>query len=387
MKPEWNKKYTTIAIYAFLVICAGALVFLLVSSFGQVLEFLRLIWKILIPFLLGFVIAYLINPLINLFERFLDRACKKRRFTKKGKRIISIIVAYFLILLFLVGLIVLLIPQLVNSVVMLAVNFPKYGAAAEKWLAGLALKLGFSSSNLLENMTENITNNIAAYLTGFADKLATLLPKLYDIVVQVSGKLLDFMMGFVISIYMVFEKEKYTTQLRRVITCLLPEKITSAIFSIATQSNIVFNSYIIGKLIDSLIVGLVCFIGMTLFSMPYALLISVVIAITNLIPYFGPFIGTIPTALIILIIDPIKALWFVVFMTILQQVDGNLLAPKILGKSTGISSFWTIFALLVFGGLFGIVGMFIGVPIFAVIYSLVKASLEKREIVQQNKPK
>ncbi len=203
-------------------------------------------------------------------------------------------------------------------------------------------------------------------------------------VIEVFGAFFNFLVGIVVSVYLLNSKDLFCAQFKKILYAFVPAKSANEFISTVRRAHKIFGGFVTGKLLDSLIIGMLCFIVMTIFNWPYAMLISVIIAVTNIIPFFGPFIGGIPSALLILMVEPITSLYFGIFVLILQQFDGNILGPKILGDSTGLSSFWVIFSLLVFGGFFGFVGMAIGVPTFAVFYTLITDkiynSLEKKKL-------
>ena len=195
---------------------------------------------------------------------------------------------------------------------------------------------------------------------------------------SVASSIWNIILGIIISVYLLMDKEKFFALGKKVVTSLLNEKHTTIVLDLANRTNLTFGRFIGGKIVDSAIIGVLTFIILAIFKMPYVLLISVIIGVTNIIPFFGPFIGAIPSAIIILFVSPIQALWFLVIILVIQQVDGNIIGPKILGDSIGISAFWILFSILVAGKLFGLVGMIIGVPMFALIYSVIKDIIEAR---------
>ena len=216
--------------------------------------------------------------------------------------------------------------------------------------------------------------------------------QLSTLVKQVSMSLLafikvlwDLVIGFIVSIYILGSKETFTAQGKKILYALLEEKRANGFIEDMRFVNTTFGRYISGKLLDSLMVGIICYMGMKMMDLPYAELISVIVGITNIIPYFGPYIGAIPSTILILMVDPKQALYFVIFILILQQIDGNILEPKILGDSTGLSGFWVIFSITIFGGLFGVLGMILGVPLFAVLYALVGRRFQKM-LLRKNMP-
>ena len=193
-----------------------------------------------------------------------------------------------------------------------------------------------------------------------------------------ASSLWNIVIGIIISLYILIEKEKFIAISRKITTALLPEKAAIKTLEIAHRSNMIFGKFLSGKILDSFIIGILTFIILSIFNMPYTLLVSVIVGITNIIPFFGPFIGAIPSFIIIVFVSPVKALWFLVIILVIQQIDGNIIGPKILGDSVGLSAFWILFSIMIAGEYFGVVGMIVGVPIFAVIYSLVKEFIEAK---------
>ena len=204
------------------------------------------------------------------------------------------------------------------------------------------------------------------------------LPLVFNVTKNLTTGLTNLVLGIIISVYFLVGKERFFAQIKKFLYALLPKDLVGRLIDITHTSNRIFSGFISGKILDSLIIGILCFVGMSIFRMPMAMLVSVIVGVTNIIPYFGPFIGAIPSALIVFLVDPIKALWFVVFVVCLQQFDGNILGPRILGDSIGMPAFWVVFSILLFGGYLGVLGMFIGVPTFAVIYSIFKLWTEGR---------
>lgn len=276
-------------------------------------------------------------------------------------------------LLLVVALFSIVLPQLGASVYGLVRNAPSYlrsfETMAREFLSQFNLDESFYDSFFISS------DVLVSKLTSLAD---TLLPYLINFSKQLTSSVANIFVGIVVSIYLLAGKERFFAQIKKMLATFLSEKKYNALISLVRSSNRTFSSFISSKLVDSLIVGILCYIGMTIFRMDYALLISVVVGVTNIIPFFGPLIGAIPGVLILLIISPMKALGFLVFIILLQQFDGNILGPKIVGGTIDLSPFWVMFAIIVGGGLFGFIGMFVGVPAFAVIYSIVCQALEKR---------
>lgn len=387
MKFRWEKKYLYWGLSAFLVIVCSISFFILAYNYKLVLSNFQQISKILMPFTAGVVIAYLLCPILTYFEVKVATpllAKTKRNYSKQLPRIIAIIITLILAGAFVTGLFFMVIPQLVDSISGIVNNLSVYFDNLKEWVTGL-----LDTNLTLQNFITAEFDDISKAVTDWAKN--SILPKMNNIISEITSGVFgvlnfvkNFFIGLVISIYIMYSKETFFAQSKKLIYSIFGVKWSNRILFLTRRSHKIFGGFVIGKLIDSLIIGILCFIGMSIFRMPYPLLISVIIGITNFIPFFGPFIGAIPSGLLILMIDPLTSLYFMIFILALQQFDGNILGPKILGDSTGLSAFWVIFAILVSGGLFGFVGMVIGVPTFAVIYSiiveLVNGRLKEQEL-------
>ncbi len=368
MKIEWDKRYTTIAVYAVIVIGAGLLFAALLINFSHIWDFITETVGILLPFSFGIAMAYLLSPLLRVMEKKALANIKNHVLRRK----IGISITYFVTITILVLGGWYISPRIAESITVIYNTIPSYLNTLEGWAGELNrfFPEGVLPEDIAE-MLENVTNTIFVALQN-------LLPQALDIISRFTSGLMSFALGIIISIYLLYHKEKFFAQSKKIMYAFLPDKTVEVIISITRDGNKKISSFITGKILDSLIMGMLCFIGMTIFGMPYALLVSVIVGITNIIPYFGPFIGAIPSFLFILTADPTKALWFALFILALQQFDGNILGPYILGDSTGLSAFWVIFAIMFFGGQFGVLGMVLGVPIFAVIYTAFKGLIEYR---------
>lgn len=238
---------------------------------------------------------------------------------------------------------------------------------------------------MLESIVEEASDFVQNWMkTDLMEKVNLWMTQLTVGMIQMVREVFNFIIGIIVSIYVLFSKEKFQKQTKKLIYAVFRPGQANMILQIGGKSNEIFGGFIIGKIIDSLIIGVICFIGLSILNMPYTMLVSVIVGVTNVIPFFGPYIGAIPSAILILLADPLKGLYFIIFVIALQQFDGNVLGPKILGNSTGLSSFWVVFSILIAGGLFGIPGMLFGVPTFAVIYyivnMLVNSILKKKEL-------
>ncbi len=405
MEENW-KDYYHKGLAAFFTVAMCIVFFFLIFRFNELRAYARMIMKILRPFAFGAVIAYLLSPLCNHFERYLARAAglEKRPEAAAGRlkklfAAVSIFLSLFLFCFVIYVLVAMVVSQVFSSVRMLAEAMPGYILKTTVWLEDLVKEDTFLI-NYVEQYSEEILN-------GMQDFAKTqLLPNINDIISGGSVSLLTFLMtakdlviGLIVAVYFMNSRKLFARQAKLVIRALFPPKehlkedrmqAADWILKEVDIINDYLGGFIKGKLLDSLIIGLICMVFTSVVDMPYAVLVSVVIGVTNIIPFFGPFIGAIPTAALILMVNPVKCVYFVLFILVLQQFDGNILGPKILGNTTHLSSFWVLFAILLFGGLFGIVGMVIGVPVFAFFYQLARewvlGRLKKQRAGTEEKP-
>ena len=342
------------------VVCVGIAFYLFLSNFDEVRLRLNSLGKVIQPFVAGFALAYLLNiPASYLEKNFFTRF--------KFRRMLSILTSYLLAVLLLAVLLSSVVPQVVQSVVDLVNNSEGYINNLNATALWLSDRFGLDQQEL-----EPLLISYQDLLRQAASLITAALPQLLDFGMAVGNGLVTALTAVISSVYMLTSKQALIGQLRRVTYALLSRDKADRVLRISRQANEVFSGFIAGKIIDSAIIGVLCFAGMTIFRMQYALLISVVVGVTNVIPFFGPFIGAIPSIMILLIVDPWDALYFGIFVLALQQFDGNILGPKILGDSTGLSPIWVLVAIIVGGGLFGFAGMLLGVPTFAVLYALTR---------------
>ncbi|ALP90931.1 MULTISPECIES: AI-2E family transporter [Clostridium] len=373
MKIDWNTKYTTIATYTFIVASAIILFYLGISQIGMLLGKISGVIGILQPFIIGFSIAYILNFILRFFERtiFDFEFVKKLEFKRNSKRAIGLLVTYFVSFIVLYLFIKFVLPQLMDSIVGLINDIPMYISKTTKFIDDLLLKLNIERQ-YLDLINENF-NRFIDYVIRF---VTDLLPILGTLLTSVASKIWNIVLGIIISIYLLSDKEKFCALSKKITYAVFPKAVAEKSIEITHRSNSTFGKFLVGKILDSVIIGILTFFILTVSKMPYAILISVIVGITNIIPFFGPFIGAIPSFIIILFVSPVKALWFLVIILVIQQIDGNIIGPKILGDSIGVSAFWILFAILVAGKFLGLVGMIIGVPLFAVVYSLLKEIVE-----------
>lgn len=343
VKKLLESKHARLMLMIFIV---GALLIIfnqIVGNYESFSEGVGTIKTIISPFIYGFVMAYLLSPIYNATVRGLYKLLGK--YVKNKQRLFSFcklvasVVAVVCLIGAVAGLIALIVPQVIESLTGILKSLPQ-----TKLLPGMGTLVGQVSTQVLLTLKT----------------------------------MMNVMIGVMACVYMLNSKERFQGQFKKVILATLPKEKAEAVFDFAKFTNRTFGGFINGKIIDSIIIGIICFILMKIFGFPYPILISAIIGITNVIPFFGPFIGAIPAAIIILLVSPIHALYFLVLIFVLQQVDGNIIGPAILGNTTGIASFWVLFSIVIGGGLFGFIGMVLGVPVFAIIYYYFSRSINKR---------
>ena len=371
MKIEPNQKYLTVSFYTVITFAICLLLVVIVQKFSVISGVLASFANVIAPVTWGIVIAYIVNPLMKFFERVFGKCFERKKAHRKLVRSLSVAFGLLTLLAVLFAIVAVLLPQVVESVIGLARNFNSYLNNFESWIYKFVEDYPDIYS-FVQTQFDNLQPKLTDFINSIVPKLGEWAIKLKDGAIGFIGGLGDFVIGFIVAIYLLFSKEKFIAQMRKFVAAVLPEGGKNAVYSIAARTNKMLGGFISGKLIDSTIIGILTFICMSIMKMDFVALISVVVGVTNIIPFFGPFIGAIPSALLLLVAAPRQVIPFVIFIFILQQFDGNILGPKILGDSTGLSPFWVMFAIFVGGGMFGFAGMILGVPIFAVIYSLVR---------------
>ena len=377
MKLNMNKKYTTIAVYAFLVIAAAITFFFVISEHSVVGRMAGTFFGLMTPFIYGAALAYVLNPVLNWLEKKVFPKVFGDRVSKRSRRGLGVLLTFLFGCAVVALFLAVLSPQIVESIDNLAQSIYAFLPQAQNFLNDLIAQYGTNEMlvDVLSMLGVDISDPSMA-LQRLATRsytfLTQVLPNLFGGVMRFTSGLLDVVVGIIIAIYLLLSKEIFYAQVKKLLFAFFPRRVAQATLNLTHDSNAIFCGFISGKILDSAIIGVLCFIGCSVLQMPYTVLVSFIVGVTNVIPYFGPFIGAIPSIFIIMIADPLKSLVFAVFVLILQQLDGNIIGPKILGDSTGLSAFWVIFAVTFFGGLFGFVGMLIGVPTFAVIYALVR---------------
>lgn len=383
-----EKKYLKMGITAFCTIAASILFFFALYRMDDISNVAKTIIKSAEPIIIGLALAYLLMPVKNFVEKPIYKLMLKTGIKEKtckdfarGLGITGALIFFFV----LIGLFVsILVPALGSSIITLVNNMSMYVTSFIAWTGEIGIK------------DTTIFVAFGEYLTDFTAALETwaktdLLPLVQQYITQITTGVfavfktfLNFIIGIIVVVYVMSIEETLVGQGKKAIYAFFPAKKGNLIISTLRKSNEIFGGFIIGKIIDSAIIGVLCYIGCLILNIPSSLLVAVIVGVTNVIPFFGPFIGAIPSILIVLIQSPIHGIYLAIFILILQQVDGNIIGPKILGDTTGLSSFWVLFAILVAGGLFGFFGMLLGVPVFAVIYyifqEIIKYRMEKRKL-------
>lgn len=379
LKIEWNKKYNTIAAYVLIVLALGIAVYQIFDNLPYFRDVWNTIISLLMPFILGFSFAYIFYPILNWMECTALPFITRYRFTRRLYRSVGILLTVVLGISIIVVLFSFIIPELFKSVNGIISQITAYAPNVEKFLTDFLAR--FHMDEALAPTISSITNSVEKFFSQAFDLLSKSLSSIINATISttinITSYVINIFVGVVISIYLWSSKETYFAQTKKLCYAYMPKNFVDRAISLLHEVNRIFSGFISGKLLDSVIIGILCYLGMLLLDIPFALLISVIVGVTNIIPYFGPFIGAIPSILLLLMVDPLKALWFAIFVLVLQQVDGNIIGPKILGDSTGLPAFWVIFSVTVFGGFFGFFGMLIGVPLFAVIYMLVRRSVNQ----------
>lgn len=376
MEVKWNKKYNTIAIYALLVFFASIVFYLIASQVNvfklQVFSYL----SVFTPIIIGFVFAYLFNFILEFYEKRLLHKINKSR----TKRIIGVILTYLTVLFIVFLFLKFIFPQLLESLIGLVNEIPNYVKDVSIKVAYFADKLEIDP-----NYNEIIFEKWNEFVTFIIQFATDLIPKIGNMTKSIVSSIWNIVLGMIVSIYLLMDKERFLALNKKITYGVLPKKGADRAIELVHRGDNIFGKFLSGKILDSIIVGILMFIILFIFKMPYAHLVAFIVGLTNIIPFFGPLIGAIPSFFIILFESPSMALWFLVIVFVVQQIDGNIIGPKILGDSLGISAFWILFSLLVGGKIFGFIGLIIGVPLFVFIYSIIKDIIEN-QLERKNLP-
>ena len=372
MKIDWNRKYTTVAVYSFIVI-ACSIVFYLISSqvklfSNKISDFIAILY----PFIIGFAIAYLLNFILKFIEnRIISEKMKGKSPSKV--RAISMLLTYLVVGTLCYLFIHFVWPELLESIIGLFNDIPNYVNNATIMINKLIEEFNLTpaSMEILESKWKELTDFIMNFMTD-------VIPVIGNTIMAVISSLWNIVLGVIVSIYLLKDKEKFFAISKKITYAVFNREHSYKILELTHRANKIFGKFLGGKILDSFIIAIITFVVLTIFKMPYTLLVTVIVGVTNVIPFFGPFFGAIPSVILVRFVSPIKAFWLLIIILIIQQLDGNVIGPKILGDSIGVSAFWILFALLIAGKFLGLVGMLLGVPLFAFIYSIIKDVTEER---------
>lgn len=368
-----NSKYFTISVYAIGVILFGVIIVKFFISWGATLNAIKSVITVLMPFILGILIAFILNPVVMKIDLLLYKYCKLKQ--KTIRKILSIFVSYLLVLGLIAVMLFGIIPQIITSIT----DLVNYVPDAVKQITYFVDNLEQHFPGLDMDVVRDAINNAIPDFINYAKDFATnIVPALYQVSRAILQWMLNLVIAIIVSVYMLSDKKPLVGSIKALVYAIVPVKYIPTTVEIIKEANKLFSGFIVGKAIDSTIIGIICFVLMSLLQLPYTVLISVIVGVTNMIPYFGPFIGAIPGALIMLLISPIKALIFVILILAIQQFDGLILGPKILGDSTGLKPLWIIIAITIGGSIAGVLGMFLGVPVVAFLRYLLERFLKYR---------
>lgn len=380
-KDEYHlKQITIIALAIFITFCCCILFFFIIYRYNGFTDFWKQLTQILQPVIIGLVVAYLLNPLMKWVDGKMYGILMERVKNEEKAKNLARGLAITASLLFLVGIVVLLIaaivPSILQSIQGVVTTLPSEVKSLIAWIndfakgdrqvADIAERVITEASNFFENWMKNT----------FIPQAEVYIASVTSGVILTVKFFINIVVGLIISVYVMANQEKFAGQAKKIIFAIFKPVRANVIVRTIRKSNEIFGGFISGKILDSAIIGVLAYIVLAIMKMPDTVLVAVIIGVTNIIPFFGPFIGAIPSFIIIVLQNPMQGLYFLIFVVILQQIDGNIIGPKILGNSTGLSSFWVVFAILVFGGLWGFPGMLLGVPIMAVIYYIVRNIVE-----------
>lgn len=371
-KFQSNKRYFTISVYAVLTFTICLMIFKFVNNWAATTARIASITSMLAPFLIAFLIAYFVTPMVKHIDRILFGRVKDERFDKIHK-VIALIISYIIIIGFIAMVLTIVIPQVISSISELIMQSSYLYNNIQKNIQTLIQSYPNINFEAVQSFAEK---NLPGIFDYFKDYMSSLIPWIYSAGMSIISWAINIVLAFVISCYLLWGKDRLLGSMKRIVYALFDEDHAKKVIRTTRECNRIFSSFIIGKAIDSLIIGILCFILMNILKLPYSPVISLFVGVTNMIPYFGPFIGAVPGILLLLIIDPKQCIIFGIMIFLLQQFDGSILGPKILGSSTGLQSIWVIFAILSGSYVAGVLGMFLGVPVVAVIAHLLNKMVD-----------
>ncbi len=373
-KTDYSKKtaFTVNFMATTAALALSIAIFFFFYRFDGVVKFVNSIINILMPFIYGAAFAYLLSPVCNFFEKLFLKAFAKLKNPNGISEALSIVVSIILALVVIMLFFVAVIPQIYES----ALGIVKMAPAAYKNCEGFLTKLLADypeQAAYIGNNMNDVYDKFQKWMsTDMLNSLGQVAGSVGSGINNVVNVFKNLFLGFLVAIYMLFFRRRFAKQSKMALYGLFPKRFSDLVYEEVIYADKMFSGFLYGKVVDSAIIGGICFVGCIILGLEFPVLISMIVGVTNIIPFFGPYIGMIPSTLILLIVNPMHSLYFLIFIIILQQVDGNVIGPKILGNSTGLSSFWILFSILFFGGVWGFIGMIVGVPVFATIYDIVR---------------
>ncbi len=382
MKLKRNQQYFYGGLTLLGVVIVAIVLWVIVSNLPGFFNLCKRVLQIFSPVIYGIVFAYVLNPVMVFVERYTKPLLRKWKVPEKNVntlgRAVSVIAAMLVGLAAVYGFFALLLPNLVESVTGIVSNMPQYYETAQKWVEGLTHEYP-DYAGIINTLYDKIFEGVESWFqTAILDNMDSLVVNITTQVYAVIKSLMNVLIGVVAAVYMLLSKEKFLAQTKKIVVATMKRGRADRLLEVCSHSNKMFSGFISGKILDSLIIGVLCYIGMSILKLPYPPLVATIVGVTNVIPFFGPIIGAVPSALLIVLVNPMKALYFLIFVFALQQLDGNVIGPRILGDAVGLPSFWILVSITVFGAVFGFAGMLLGVPVFAVIYMLVRETVERR---------
>lgn len=373
-KFTWNRKYLTICLYAILVVLASVLIIKTVIDWDNVAAHIKASLSVLSPFLWGAFIAFLINPLVKLFDHKIFGVIKPLKKHDKPRKMLSLLISYLLVIFIVVIMFVYLLPQIGTSLTEIVNQVPTWLTQINNGL----LQFEKEHPDFDYDVINDFFNSITPQLMDFSKNVVTnVVPVIFTTSISVVKGLLNVLIAFIVSVYMVSDKKLLARGFKRVLYSVASERTGDKIMETLRECYHIFSQFVLGKTVDSFIIGWICFFCMTILRLPFTPIVSLIVGITNMIPYFGPFIGAVPGIVLILMVDPVKAIIFTVLIVVIQQFDGLYLGPRILGETVGLRPLWIIFAITIGGSMAGVIGMFLGVPVVAVLAYLLDKLLNK----------
>ncbi|NLW14637.1 MAG: AI-2E family transporter [Erysipelothrix sp.] len=370
MKIKWSEKYNTIAAYSIIVISISMGAYMIMSQFNGFKGMLGQLMSVFTPITVGFVLAYLLNFILKKYVKLLE---SKTKLSKGKVKFIGIVLTYLSVIIAILLFMNFIFPQFIASIIGLATDIPKYIEELSKFVTDITEKFSISDhyKDLILSNWKKATDNLLTYVTGLLPQIATFTSAIFT-------SITNLVLGVIISVYVLIDQEKLKGLAKKIINATTTSSVKDRIYVLVHRFDTIFGDYLGGQMLDAGIVGLLNLAVMLIFNIPYAFLIWFIVTVTNIIPFFGPLLGLIPSFFIVFFVSAKKAILYLILSIIIQQIDGNIIGPRILGRSLGISPLWILFSLLVFGNLLGFIGLLIGVPLFALLYSIVKDIIEAR---------